>query len=101
MSAKWKCKNGCDCETGLVCGGDQPYVSRMDEAAKQRLRAGDEVPPNIYFHIDLDGTYTRRVESDLPFALTDQDWRDMHSHADGGCCAEPVCPECKEALVRA
>jgi hypothetical protein len=41
------------------------------------------------------------VESDLPFALTDQDWRDMHSHADGGCCAEPVCPECKEALVRA
>ena len=65
----------------IVCGGDLPYYNHG-------IRI-EETPPNIWFYLNDDGSYTRDVYSDVPFILTQEDWKELHSHADGGCVGEP------------
>lgn len=93
--SKYACPNGHEITQGVVCGGDGPHYNHW---------AGDEpieeaTAPNVYFMMDLKtGKMTKELVSDLPFALTDQDWKEMHEHCKGGCCSEPQCPVCSEYL---
>jgi hypothetical protein len=70
---RWVCSQGCEIETVLVCGGD----------------LGDPDSPNIYFHMNLDGTYTQQFADGTIGVEVD-----CHVHADEGCSMEPQCPEC-------
>jgi hypothetical protein len=79
QSKIWACPNGCDIETVLVCGGD----------------LGREGKPNIYFHMQLNGSYTH-LHADGYGSVPDE----CHEHADGGCCMEPNCPECKADCIQ-
>jgi len=94
MARKFVCPAGCEITQGLVCGGSDPYHNHPGEHTER-----ETAYPNVYFLMDLaTGENTRELESHLPFELTDEDWQEMHEHADGGCCAEPQCPECLEYL---
>lgn len=82
--SKWRCPNDCDINSGVVCGGS------LD---------GEDDTPNIYFFVDLNPlTYTKRVHAGIRRTLSDLEWKLLHAHADGGCCAEVMCPECYEVL---
>ncbi|WP_145949584.1 hypothetical protein [Paenibacillus sp. Y412MC10] len=72
----WACPIGCDHNYVLICGGE-----------------GDE-DGNDYFRAKLNGIYT-----DITANGSDGVPDDWFSHADGGCCNEPVCPECMNACV--
>ena len=85
----WKCPKGCQITQGVVCGGDTPWHNHGE-----KREAG-----NVYFLVGLATSESlRQAVTELPFDLTEQDWTEMESHADGGCCAEPQCPECLEFL---
>lgn len=70
----WVCPNKCEIETVLVCGGDLGQIDK----------------PNVYFHMELDGTYTQ-LHADGYGCVP----KECHKHADGGCNMEPLCPECR------
>jgi len=83
---KWKCPNGHEITRGLVCGGETPP-------------GHDDVEGNIWFYMDLETEeFSKEVWTDLPFDLTDDDWDWLHDHCAGGCCSEPLCPECQQDL---
>lgn len=85
-----KCPNGCEITEGVVCGGGTPHFNHGNT---------DPDVPNVYFYMDLaSGELTRKLFSKLDFELTEQDWADMHDHAEGGCCDEGQCPVCLEYL---
>lgn len=69
----WHCPNGCEINHALVCGGD----------------FGSKDSSNIYFIMRLDGTYTNKL-SEGTLGVPEV----CYDHADGGCCLEPICPEC-------
>jgi len=75
----WVCPKGCLIEYVLVCGGD----------------LGNENGPNVYFRMQLDGSYTN-LFSDGTKGVSE----DCYAHADGGCSLEPQCPECHEYCVK-
>ncbi|MGV2887510.1 hypothetical protein [Paenibacillus taichungensis] len=75
---QWACPNGCEIEHVLVCGGD----------------LGNADGPNVYFQMKLDGTYTELFQNGSR-GVPDE----CHDHADGGCCKEPHCPECRAECV--
>lgn len=92
----WKCINGCEVTKLVICGGDFPWWDHMPDKFE------DNAPSNIYFLADLDNNNLKELHQPsngiLPFELTDEDWQNMHDHADGGCCNEPQCPVCLEHL---
>lgn len=69
----WTCPNECEINHVLVCGGD---IGSKDDS-------------NIYFIMNLDGTYSNQLR-DGTYGVPDE----CYDHADGGCCLEPICPEC-------
>ena len=75
----WRCPNGCEILGVVVCGG--PADPDPDGL-------------NLHFLMNLDGTYTNRME-DGTLGVP----QECYDHADGGCCAEPICPECYEHCV--
>lgn len=85
----FKCPNGHEITQAVVCGGDTPWHNHSEEGEMG----------NVYFLVGLaSGESLRQAVMELPFDLTNQDWAEMESHADGGCCAEPQCPDCLEFL---
>lgn len=88
----WKCINGCEFDRLVICGGDMPWHDH------EIFLTGGTPPSNIYFLADLDNNNLKELHSSLPFDLTNEDWQNMHDHADGGCCNEPQCPVCLEHL---
>ncbi len=97
----------CKCPNGplrlVVCGGESPYVNHLPAEEKAKYESTDQppdkVPGNVYFYMGLDGKYERELYSDIPFVLDENDWIEMEAHADGGCCGEPQCEECKEVVM--
>ncbi|MDC0764895.1 hypothetical protein POF51_29680 [Brevibacillus sp. AG] len=75
----YTCPSGCEIEHILICGGN----GQVDK------------DNNVYFQATLDGLYTNRLE-DGTIGVTE----DHLDHADGGCCNEPICPECRSQLVK-
>lgn len=75
----WCCPVACEIDHVLVCGGD----------------LGNPLSGNIYFQMELDGTYTN-LHSDGAVGVL----QECFEHADGGCCMEPICPECRSACVK-
>ncbi len=88
---EWRCPNDHCITRAVICGGDIPYINHGNNSSQAS---------NVYFYMELNGEqeFTREVYSDIPFELTDEDWKDMHDHAAGGCCGEPQCPICLEYL---
>lgn len=88
----FKCEKHPEVTEGIVCGGSCPHYNHGDCATD---------PGNIYFYMNLKtGEYVRRIYGEVPFDLTEKDWQDMFSHADGGCCGESQCPICLEYMER-
>lgn len=77
---QWSCPNGCEIDHVLVCGGE----------------LGNADGPNIYFQMKTDGTYTDLFMNGTPGVPVE-----CHDHANGGCCKEPICPECRAECVNA
>ncbi|KQY83747.1 hypothetical protein ASD24_29510 [Paenibacillus sp. Root52] len=78
-AVEWVCPNQCEIDHVLVCGGDSEGLDTT----------------NTYFQMALDGTYTNFFSdgtSGVP--------NDCFEHADGGCCTEPICPECRSDCVQ-
>ena len=91
----WYCPNEHDIDFGLVCGGSDPYYLH---GLVNKDEYGDM--GNIYFYMDLETEeLTKDVSTDIPFLLTDEDWKIMHDHALGGCITEPYCSECGSPLL--
>ncbi|RRJ54969.1 hypothetical protein EHV15_35970 [Paenibacillus oralis] len=80
MAAKeqWACPNGCEIDYVLVCGGDLGNADRS----------------NVYFQMKLDGTYTDLFQDGALGVPAE-----CHEHANGGCCKEPYCPECRVECI--
>lgn len=72
------CPNECEISHVLVCGGD----------------LGNLEAPNQYFQMQLDGIYTNRFSDGLSGVPNE-----CFEHADGGCGAEPICPECRSQCL--
>ncbi len=75
----WSCPMGCDIDVVLICGG--PWGDNPNGK-------------NRYFQAKLNGAYTYFDEHGIPGVP-----EDCPSHADGGCCNEPTCPDCGEYCV--